>query len=47
MATPSEIAKYFLVDDKNDSGLAQDLVNSGAVARETLSIPEDSNEVGI
>jgi hypothetical protein len=34
MTTPSDIAKYFLVDDKNDSGLAQDLVNSGAISEE-------------
>jgi transcription initiation factor TFIID TATA-box-binding protein len=28
---PSEIEKFFLVDDPNDTGLAQDLMNAGAI----------------
>ena len=41
MTTPTDIAKYFLVDDKNDSGLAQDLINSGAIQSGILSSPSD------
>ncbi len=47
MATPSDIAKYFLVDDKNDSGLAQDLVNSGALSRDLLSQPSESSSLEV
>jgi|LauGreDrversion4_2_1035121.scaffolds.fasta_scaffold12665_3 hypothetical protein len=36
----SNIARYFLVDDKNDSGLAQDLLNSGALPQDI--VPSDS-----
>jgi hypothetical protein len=32
----SNIARYFLVDDKNDSGLAQDLLNSGALPQDIV-----------
>ena len=38
--TDSNIARYFLVDDKNDSGLAQYLLNSGAIP--TDIVPADS-----
>jgi hypothetical protein len=32
----SNIARFFLVEDKNDSGLARDLVNSGAIPQDIV-----------
>ncbi len=41
--TDANIARYFLVDDKNDTGLAQDLLNSGAISHDI--VPADTEQV--
>lgn len=39
-STASEIEKFFLVEDPNETGLARDLVNSGAVAGDIVQVQD-------
>ena len=41
----SDIDKFFLVEDPNETGLARDLVNSGAVPHDLVPVtPENAEE---